>query len=51
MPTSLSRRGRIQCLLREYASLKIGKESLLALIDEAQTPENAYHSNASASVG
>ena len=46
MATSPSLRNRIQRLREEYASLKTGKESLLALIDEAETPENVYNSNA-----
>lgn len=39
-------RDRIQSLRDEYVSLKSGKESLLTLIDEAETPENIYNSNA-----
>ncbi len=46
MAISPSIRDRIQRLREEYASLKTGKESLLALIDEAETPENVYNSNA-----
>lgn len=37
---------RIQTLKTEYDSLKGGKESLLAIIDEAEIPENVYNSNA-----
>jgi len=37
---------RIQVLKAEYDSLKIGKESLLAMIDEAEIPESVYNSNA-----
>ena len=44
--TSQSIKQRIQALRTEYAALKGGKESLLALIDEAETPENVYNSNA-----
>lgn len=37
---------RIQSLMAEYDSLKSGKESLLAMIDEVEIPENVYNSNA-----
>ncbi|QMU55996.1 MAG: Fic family protein [Candidatus Mycalebacterium zealandia] len=46
MPVSQSVRKRIQSLREEYAFLKAGKESLLTLIDDAETPENIYNSNA-----
>jgi len=46
MATSQPTRKRINALRMEYAALKDGKESLLALIDEAETPENVYNSNA-----
>jgi len=46
MATSQSIRQRINALRMEYAALRDGKESLLALIDEAETPENVYNSNA-----
>ena len=39
-------RTRIKSLHQQYVSLKSGKESLLSLIDEAETPENVYNSNA-----
>lgn len=37
---------RIQLLKSEYDALRRGKESLLAMIDEAEIPENVYNSNA-----
>ena len=46
MATPPSLKNRIQSLREEYASLKTGKEALLTLIDEAETPENVYNSNA-----
>ncbi len=46
MAITQSYRKKIQALREEYASLKGGKESLLALIDEAEVPENVYNSNA-----
>jgi len=46
MATSQPTRQRINALRMEYAALKDGKESLLVLIDEAETPENVYNSNA-----
>lgn len=39
-------RSRIQALKREFDSLKKGKESLLALLDEVEIPESVYNSNA-----
>ena len=39
-------RVQIKSLWREYASLRRGKDSLLVLIDDAETPENVYNSNA-----
>lgn len=39
-------RQRIGALCAELAVLARGKESLLALVDEAETPENVYNSNA-----
>lgn len=39
-------RERILGLKKEYDSLKVGKKSLLNLIDEAEIPENVYNSNA-----
>ena len=46
MPTSQPTRTKIQSLREQYAALKVGKESLLTLLDEAETPENVYNSNA-----
>ena len=46
MATSSPLRNRIQALHREYASLRPGRESLLAMIDEAEIPESVYNSNA-----
>ena len=39
-------RARIRDLRREYETLRGGKESLLALIDDAEIPEGVYNSNA-----
>jgi len=46
MVTSQIVKKRIQALKGEYDSLKKGKESLLAMIDEVEIPENVYNSNA-----
>ncbi len=46
MAITQSYRKKIQTLREEYASLKEGKESLLALIDEAEVSESIYNSNA-----
>lgn len=46
MSTSFSFQTRIKTLKAEYDRLKIGKESLLKLIDEAEIPESVYNSNA-----
>ena len=46
MAITQSYRKKIQTLREEYASLKEGKESLLALIDEAEVSESVYNSNA-----
>lgn len=37
---------RIELLKKEFFTLKQGKESLLAMVDEAEIPENVYNSNA-----
>lgn len=37
---------RIQALKAEYDVLRKGKDSLLVIIDEAETPESVYNSNA-----
>ena len=39
-------KNRIQRLKKEFDALKKGKESLLALLDEAEIPESVYNSNA-----
>lgn len=46
MPIQQPIKKRIQHLKSNYDALKKGKESLLALIDEAEIPENVYNSNA-----
>ncbi|MDO9231642.1 MAG: Fic family protein [bacterium] len=46
MPIANLVKKRIQDLKQEYDKLKKGKESLLALIDEAEIPESVYNSNA-----
>lgn len=46
MPTSLPIKDKIKQLKREYDLLKVGKESLLTLIQEAEIPEMVYNSNA-----
>ena len=46
MATSPATRTRIHALHREYVSLRPGKESLLAMIDEVEIPESVYNSNA-----
>ena len=46
MATHSSIRNRIAALRKQYATLKKGKDALLTLVDEAETPENIYNSNA-----
>ena len=46
MATSKPIKKRIQALKEEYDALRPGKESLLAMIDEVEIPENVYNSNA-----
>lgn len=46
MPILRPIRTRLALLREEYTALKSGRESLLTLIDEAETPENIYNSNA-----
>ncbi len=46
MATTPSIQKNISILHEEYTSLKKVKESLLALVDEAEMPENIYNSNA-----
>lgn len=46
MSTSIAIQKRIKILKQEYDHLKIGKDSLLKIIDEAEIPESVYNSNA-----
>jgi Fic family protein len=46
MPLNKSIKNKIVRLQKEYEGLKKGKESLLALIEEAELPESVYNSNA-----
>jgi Fic family protein len=46
MATNNPAKKYIQELKAQYDSLRQGKESLLAMIDEAEIPENVYNSNA-----
>jgi Fic family protein len=46
MPITNPIKKRIGALKNEYDKLSKGKESLLALIDEAEIPESVYNSNA-----
>lgn len=46
MAVSKPIRARVQALKKEYDALRPGKEALLAMIDEAEIPENVYNSNA-----
>ena len=46
MATTNPIKKRIQALKSEYDNLCKGKESLLAMIDEAEVPESVYNSNA-----
>lgn len=46
MTTSKPVRAKIERLKKEYEVLKIGKESLLLLLDEAEAAESVYNSNA-----
>jgi len=46
MPTSLPIKEKLKALKREYDVLKVGKESLLTLIQETEIPEMIYNSNA-----
>lgn len=46
MATSKPIKDRIEVLKEQYDSLRKGKESLLAIIEEAELPENVYNSNA-----
>lgn len=46
MPTSRAIQERINLLKQEYDRLRIGKGSLLKIIDEVEIPESVYNSNA-----
>lgn len=46
MALAVNIRNRIKMLKLEYERLRIGKESLLQIIDEAEIPESVYNSNA-----
>lgn len=46
MATTQPFRKRIESLKAEFDSLRRGKESLLAMIDEVEIPESVYNSNA-----
>jgi len=46
MATSKHVAKRISTLRKEYLALKMGKESLLRMIDDAEIPESVYNSNA-----
>ena len=46
MASSQPLKDRIKSLKQEYDALKIGKESLLQLLEEAEIPEMVYNSNA-----
>lgn len=46
MATATQIKKHLQVLKAEYESLKIGKDSLLHMIDEAETAESVYNSNA-----
>ena len=46
MATNKPIRERIRKLKQQYDALRIGKESLLVILDEAEIPENVYNSNA-----
>ena len=46
MATNNPTKKRVQELKAEYDSLRKGKESLLAMVDEAEIPEAVYNSNA-----
>src|SRR3989338_6324693 len=46
MASSKQVKQRMRELKKEFDQLKVGKESLLAIIDEAELPEAVYNSNA-----
>ena len=46
MATTKPTKNRLTALKSEYDTLRKGKESLLAMIDDAEVPESVYNSNA-----
>ena len=46
MATSRLFQTKIQTLKQTYDMLKVGKQALLAMIDEAEIAESVYNSNA-----
>ena len=46
MATNKQIRDRIKKLKQDYDRHKVGKDSLLSLMDEAEIPEAVYNSNA-----
>jgi len=46
MSTSKPTKNKLQALKHDFDSLRKGKESLLAMIDETEIPEGVYNSNA-----
>lgn len=46
MSTTIAIQKKIQIVKQEYDRLKVGKDSLLKIIDEAEIPESVYNSNA-----
>lgn len=46
MSVTMPTKERILVLKKEYDNLSIGKDALLAMVDEVEIPENVYNSNA-----
>lgn len=46
MSTTKPIKERIMALKKEYDNLRLGKDALLVMVDEAEIPENVYNSNA-----
>ncbi len=46
MATSIPVKNKLKALKQEYDNLKVGKDSLLQIIEEAEIPEMVYNSNA-----
>ena len=46
MASTVTIKNRIRALKEEYDSLRVGKNALLNMIDEAELPESVYNSNA-----